>query len=561
MFAIEIYSSEVMVCSRKHDWYGRVIMGEGRKIGQKNQVQDWRKKSGEIAAEIGNSTLTAYFLVMTVLYPLYIKNGYQEIGNVKFYFFRNVTLAVMGIMLFVVEIRFLLQQKKITLAAYYKRLSITDWFLYGFLISLLFSYLFTVYRKEAFWGTSGWYMGFMSQLLFIGIYFGFSRYFRWHDKILYAALGGSTLVFLLGILNRYSIYPIKISGQTPAFIATLGNINWFCGYWAVIFPLGVMLYWNSNSRFRQTAAGIYVIIGFLIGVVQGSNSAYLALAGLFILLFLLSFRENRTMCRFLEICIFFAISCQTARLCRYLPGTDMNYEDNVGKIMTDTNLTLYFGILAAILYLAFRLLIKRKDYQIAQHKKICRIGIFLFMLSGIGYFLLLIINTCLPGGIPGLTGRQLFTFNAAWASSRGATWTSGWAAFINMDFLHKLVGVGPDCFAAYLYAVPELAQRAYMQFGTSRLTNAHNEWLTMLVNQGILGVVCYAGFFVSAFVRFIKKAPAQPILYLCAASILTYTVHNIVSFQQVLNVPFVFMILGAGEGLCKKMQGKETVDK
>ena len=532
-------------------------MEKTQKTGQSSHMQERRKKAKEITAEIGNSVLTAYFLVMMILYPLYIKNGYQEIGNVKYYFFRNVTLVTIGIILLLTICSFLLQRKEITMAMHYKRLSIADWFLYAYLLSLLFSYLFTVYRKEAFWGTNGWYMGCMSQLMFVGIYFGFSRYFRWHNNMLYAALAGSALIFILGILNRYSIYPIKISGQTPAFIATMGNINWFCGYWSVIFPLGVMLYWNGRGKYTQTAAGIYVIIGFLIGVVQGSNSAYLALAGIFMLLFCLSFRDNRAMCRFLEICILFALSCQIARVLRYLPNTEMNYEDKLGLVMTDTNLTLYFGIIIGILYLWFRLLMKRKNYQLARHKGIRQIGIVLFILTGVGYFLLLIINTCLPGGIPGLAGRQTFTFNETWASSRGATWTSGWSAFVSTSFLHKLVGVGPDCFAEYLYAVPELAKRAYAQFGTSRLTNAHNEWLTILVNQGILGLFSYVGFFGSAFVRFIKKASSQPALYLCAASVLTYTVHNIVSFQQVLNVPFVFIILGIGEGLCKKIQEKK----
>ena len=506
----------------------------------------------KIIAEIGNSILTAYFLVMMVVYPFYIKNGYREIGNVKYYFFRNISLVMAGMMLIITVCFFLLQRKEISVMAHYKRMSGTDWFVYGYFISILLSYLLSSFRKEAFWGAGGWYMGFVSQLILVAIYFFFSRFFRWDEKWLYVILLASGLLFLLAILNRYSIYPLTISGQTPTFISTLGNINWFCGYWSVICPIGILSYWNSRKGYEQLAAGIYVILAFLIGVIQGSSSAYLSLAGMFLFLFCISFRENTAMQRFFEICILFAASCQTARLLRYLPGFAINYENELGVVLTDSNVTLYVGMLALILYLWFCYMIKRKDMQIAEYKKIRNVVLLLFLILLAGYFVLLIANTCISGGIPGLAGIPFFTFNDEWASARGATWSIGLQAYQSMAPLHKLTGVGPDCFTEYIYAVPKIATRTYSLFGSSRLTNAHNEWITVLVNQGISGLVCFIGIFVTAFFKFIKKAPMQPLLYLCVASLLSYTLHNIVSFQQVLNVPFVFMILGIGEGLTNK---------
>ena len=62
-----------------------------------------------------------------------------------------------------------------------------------------------------------------------------------------------------------------MQGQTPTFISTLGNINWFCGYWAVLCPLGVAFYWKSESRGQRIVAIIYTIIAFVSGVTQGSG--------------------------------------------------------------------------------------------------------------------------------------------------------------------------------------------------------------------------------------------------------------------------------------------------
>ncbi|MCM1253020.1 MAG: O-antigen ligase family protein [Clostridium sp.] len=517
-------------------------------------MENRKEQLRQMTAEIGNSILTAYFLVMMVLYPLYVKNGYQEIGKIKYYFFRNISLVTLGMMLLVAAVSFWLQRKEVPITTHYKRLSKTDWFVYGYFVSILFSYLFSDYRKEAFWGAGGWYMGFVSQIILIAIYFLFSRYFKWNKRWLYIILLASGLVFLLGILNRYSIYPLTISGRTPVFISTLGNINWFCGYWAVLCPLGIVLYWNSQNGYERMAAGIYTVIALLIGVVQGSSSAYLSLAGIFLFLFCISFRENTAMQRFWEICILSSLSCQIARICRYLPGFAINYESEPGRLLTDSNIALYAGIILIVIYLCLYYLIKQKSVQIARYKSIRTVLLILLIIVLAVYIALLAGNTCIPGGIAGLSEIPIFTFNDEWASFRGATWSIGLQAYRSMPPLHKFIGAGPDCFAEYIYDIPKLAEKTYALFGYSRLTNAHNEWITILVNQGIAGLVCFIGIFASAFLTFMKKAPKQPMLYLCAAAVLSYTLHNIVSFQQVLNVPFVFMILGIGEGLCRESQ-------
>lgn len=493
-----------------------------------------------------------YFLALTIIYPFYTKGGYAEIGEVKFYLFRNISLAIMAVMMLVIAESLFLQRKNFSVKSFYKNLSLTDWFMYGYFICVLISYILTPFTWEVFWGAEGWYMGLVSQLLLIGIYFLFSRYFIWSNKWLYVILISSGLVFLLGILNRYSIYPIYMYEQIPEFISTMGNINWFCGYWAVIAPLGIVFYWTSSVKWQQIAAGIYVVLCFITGLVQGSSSAYLVFAGIFIFLFALSFCENREMYRFLQLCILFALSCQIARLLRYLPGLEMNYENELGVVLTDTILPLFIGLVFIAIYALFHYYVKKKNLDVKQYKKMRNITLIMMAAVLIIYILLLVGNTCLSGGLFGLSGVSLFTFNDEWASYRGATWSIGVQAYITMPPLNKLIGAGPDCFAEYIYSVEDLADRTYELFGYARLTNAHNEWITVLVNQGILGFACFVGAFAAAFCRFMKKAHVESALYLCAASILLYTLHNMVSFQQILNAPFVFMILGIGEGICRK---------
>ena len=41
---------------------------------------------------------------------------------------------------------------------------------------------------------------------------------------------------------------------------------------------------------------------------------------------------------------------------------------------------------------------------------------------------------------------------------------------------------------------------------------------------------------------------------MCAVAVLTYTAHNMVSFQQVLHTPYLFIVLGIGEGLLRALR-------
>lgn len=509
-----------------------------------------------IGKELKNSILSAFFLVMMVVYPLYYDagSGYQTIGDTKYYFFRNISILVVAICLFFVVFDKMISRSGVDILRYYRQLSGTDWFVYGYLIAVLLSYLFSGYKEQAVWGAEGWHMGLATQLVLIGIYFLFSRFFVWKPHMLYAVLLGSGIVFLLGILNRYSIYPLQMPGQTPTFISTLGNINWFCGFWAVICPFGVAFYWKSENRGQQLIAGIYTVIAFVCGVTQGSSSAYLVFAGLFLFLFHFSFQRNGSMKRFLQLCFLFAISCQIARVMRYLPGVELNYENDLGILLTDTSATLWAAVGIVVCYVLLCQAEKKKSFQIEKYKKLRLLVWLAVVLVFLGYLLLLIGNSCTEGGIFGLAGSSAFTFNNTWANSRGATWASGVWAYQNMAFVQRLVGIGPDCYAEYIYEIPELAEQIYAQFENVRLTNAHNEWLTVLVNTGALGLLSYGGIFLSSIYRFVKRAEVQPMLYLCAAGILAYTVHNMVSFQQILNTPYVFMLLGIGEGFVRELK-------
>ena len=520
--------------------------------------------------------IVAYFMVMAVIYPFYAPGGYTRIGEVKYAFFRNASLTALAAAGIVILLSVLVCRDREWIVNHYRQMSATDWFAYGYGLVVMISYLCSSYKETALWGAEGWYMGVMSQLIFVLLYFCFSRYFCPPLTTICGTDGGMVRkglgiwlvaaagVFLLGICNRYSLYPIAMEGQTETFISTLGNINWFCGYWSVTAPLGIVLYWCSEKGAGRIWTGVYSLSAMLSGITQGSNSAYLVFLVLCISLFVLSLQGNQKLYRFLELCMIFTAACQTGRFLQYVPGLTYNYwgsEADAGSGITRELLTgnAPVGIFLILLsvYTLLRALDKRGMFRIERHRRLWILAaaaavMAIFLVTGLRLLESRVIYFREVPGTVGQKGHRELAVQEDWGNGRGATWTCGVDACRGMDPLHKAVGVGPDCFADYIYDVPELAERMADNFGSMRLTNAHNEWLTVLVNTGFLGLLCYAGIFLTAFVRYLQKAEEQPLLYVFAVTLLAYTVHNMVSFQQVLSTPYLFIALGIAEGIRRK---------
>lgn len=532
---------------------------------QLNHKVNWRR-------EIGQGIMTAYFIVITVIYPFYAPGGYLKIGEVKYAFFRNVTLVTIAVMILVVIAALLQSRSAGKIVEQYRHMSVADWFAYGYFIVIMVSYLCSSYKEDALWGVTGWYMGVISQMMFVLLYFFFSRFFSCNRKWLGVWLAASGGVFLLGILNRYSVYPIAMEGQMETFISTLGNINWFCGYWSVTAPMGIALYWCSEQRAARVAAGIFSGVAMLAGITQGSSSAFLVYMIVFVVLLILSVQSNQKLYRFLELCMIFAVSCQIGRIMRFIPGFYYNYGNDIYKtgsritdLLLDGNAALWLLAGAVLCYGLLYTADKFHGFQTEDHGYFRRLIVAIPILIFCALTVIFLWN----GGMfshMGKTvevvtyGRKEHLFEEDWGNGRGTAWNCGIGAYRSMDVVHKIVGIGPDCFADYVYEIPPLAEQLVDQFGNQRLTNAHNEWLTLLVNTGCLGLFCYAGIFAVSIIRYWKRAKEQPLLYVCLISLLAYMVHNMVSFQQILNTPYIFIVLGIGEGLVRELLPEMSVE-
>ncbi len=592
-----------------------------------NKLKRKRKKENSIwnvgtqfLGYLLDGMICIYMLLVIVVMPFYNEQGFAYIGSNKATFFRKISVTAAmflapSIVLYLIFLRVKKKQKskrhgtKGTVAGRggkpvgsellhtgkplkerciwlwricRKHLSVTDMFaiLYG--VSLLLSYLCSEYRRETWqgtvlWGSDGWYMGLLPQMFLLGIYFAISRFWRTRSWMCLLFLPVSGIVFLLGYLNRFGIYPIDMGQENPGFLSTIGNINWYCGYLVSVFFGGYYLLWQCGGQRGRTAVSgkklilliAYVAVGFATLVTQGSLSGLVALAVMLIVTFCLSAEDAERMPGFWQGTLLLSVTCVAVLCLRKLFGWVITFEDPFVELLTNSG----FPVAAAIISLAFVLGLKKCNHRGTYPTKLFTCAKWLIgggaaavvcILAG-----MILLNTLMPGSIGTLSENPFFTFSGSWGSNRGATWKAGWMCFAEQDLLHKIIGVGPDAMEAYIShgAGAELTNLVTEHFGADRLTNAHCEWLTILVNTGVMGFVGFVGMMTSAIVRLFQygtgrgtnagklKSVAEErlrtIMGACGFCLLAYTANNMFSFQQSMSVATIFVIMGIGEACAR----------
>lgn len=594
---------------------------------KKKQV---KKKQRSLTADIQTVLLWVlrgisffYLIMMGVVLPFYYhpETSYMTIGSGKAEFYNKWafgTAKAAGVFLLLYLLttavrQFLLWKKdssrktggaslwvaiKTGCQNFWQSLTGTELFAVCYIAALCISYLLTDYPEFAKMGADGWNMGFWPQILFLFFFLLLERTLT--TGMAKAGIGmmlsASTVVFLLGLLNRYGVNPLHMESSGPGFISTIGNINWYCGYWSVLFPVccGIFLFREKvlpGSRSAHTGAlqqrtpasvlydllpvlsGIAVVIGFATGVSQGSDSGLLVLAAITLILGCFAGKEKEGLRHFIELLLLFCVSITGLFALQHLFPERNKYQTAGYLFLTGKPWGLIFGVLLLCLY--FFLFIRKKNCANGRTKTVenyrdnkltgtadrgivwtYRAWQILTGLSAAAlvlYIGLLIFNTTHPGVIPALDGNALFTFNTSWGSSRGATWSIGIHTFLAQNFGHRLFGVGPDSMAAYLYQSDNSTLLAEVRatFGDKRLTNAHGEWITVLVNTGLMGLLSFAAMIISA-VGTLFSRKQKTLAKACGLAVLCYTLHNIFSFEQMMNISQMYLVMGIGMAVAEK---------
>ncbi len=506
----------------------------------RRSIQQNKGPVGEILQVIIGMGVSLMLVALVIGFSFYFRDGYTQMATVKTGFLQVVLIsgdALLGVLAIVYLIR------KACAGALRMQCSVTDVCLLAYLIINAISFYVSGAGMEGIRGTNGWYVGFSTQALLIVFYFLCSRFYDDDLPLTEMIVAATTVVYGWGLLNRFSIEPIEMTYGSPEFISSMGNINWLCGYYAVLFPIVPGAYLLARTKRARILYGGASVITLAFGLVEGSESAYVAMAA--VLLFLLwqvRGREEQLL-RYMELILILCGSAQVMRIIRLLLPEALNISSRMVDLMLG-NLTLIVGICVAIVYAVWKskALSQQLRGKIADRMSCLVVIAALLVLAG--YLVLLIVNTRMGGALS--TSGALF-FDGAWGNSRGTTWMIGLAAYVTLPIVNKWIGIGPDLFAEYIDLIPRLTEMKEAAFGPNRLTNAHNEFLTLLVTVGKLGLAAWLGALLTSMVRSVREAGSDLQGAVYAACIIGYMSNNFFSFQQIENLPFIYLILALAE--------------
>lgn len=502
-----------------------------------------------------------YLVILFGVFPLYYQDKYFNMGEAKYQFAKVSGIVFFGILLLLqlvksgMELKSRLQNKQGIRSA--KNLSATDWFVIAYGIAVGISFCITPYKQEAIWGYPGWYMGVLSQLLFLLIYFFVSRYARWERFLLVPVLLSSAIVFILAILHRFRIDPLGMyEGVSEKnfilFLTTIGQATWYSGYLCIVLPIGLFAFWYSKGVIAHLLLSVYIMLGFATLVTQNSDSAYIALGLMLLVLFCFSFENNEKMKRFLEIVLLGLLSF------KMIGWLQLTYPDKaipleaLSTFASQSYITVFVLMIMGLFYAALSKMDMDKTFEVSAYKSLPRVVVCIAGVGVVAVVLLVYLTTTdsLSGFLSFFKEINYFNFNENWGSGRGFTWSICTRIYQEFSWEQKLFGCGPDCFAAYSYAY--YGEILKEKWGSSILTNAHNEWFTSLLFFGWSGFLSYLGIFISQIrqsVKIRKKAPQVIAVMMC---IVAYMGHNFFCYQQIVCTPLIFAIIGMGEAIRRK---------
>ena len=497
--------------------------------------------------------ITAVFAGLT----LFLKEKYIHIADGKYTFLFETarwTAIIMGLFAAVYYAFRGLSAKELRA---FKAIAPTDISILAYTLVTVISYAISHYKKleateydlhpeGALWGASGWYMGLITYLIMVLFYLVTSRFFLYTDRFLIPVLIAAEISFLWGMLNRFRISLFGFDGEDPKFIGSFGNINWFCGYACVIVPLIIGLYWYKGKE-NRLLYGTLLFTGFLTMIVNGSDSGILALFLTMLFLFLHSLKRERDIRAFSEIALIFAAADFLMAFLMSVFKYFLSFEGMLTTVVTN------FWVSAAILAFSLWLFLYLRNleagnrvYPMFMKRTLGRIVAALTVFGFVSIVLLIVINTRTGGKLPLIGKNEFFIFDRTWGTLRGTDWEAAIRLFSVMDPLHKLFGCGPDCFWFLALDHTDIHKMIELNFHSIRLTNAHCEFLTILVDQGILGLAAYIAISVTMFKVLIKRLKDHPGFMMFLLCIIMYHANNLISFEQITSTPFFYLILGIG---------------
>ena len=133
-------------------------------------------------------------------------------------------------------------------------------------------------------------------------------------------------------------------------------------------------------------------------------------------------------------------------------------------------------------------------------------------------------------------------FDDRFGHNRMFTWKRTVSLLKMQPVSRTIFGNGPDNFARTLKLY--IGDEAKLYFGGRNLDKAHNEFLDVLINNGVIGLLAYLVFFGLLLYYAFRLAPGGGVAPVFGVAITTYLAHAFFGYQLPIQSPIMWVMIG-----------------
>ena len=473
-----------------------------------------------------------YIFAMLFAYPLFTGfKGYTEVTLSKYIFFVSLTLLWLAV-LFAAAIKDRMRLKL-------SKLNLIGVFILLFAVFCCASALLSSFGSSVFLG-EGRFDGLVTTLLCAGIFFGVSRFGHVKISYIYAAalaVSLSCIVAMLQILGfnplhlfpgSYNYYDAGVQFSST-FLGTIGNADLFSAYICLVLPLICAYYITAAKRPLPLLPS--ALLCALCLFKSGVSGGILALAATALLAAPFIITDGEKLRRTLEIsCIFLcsvflAVSVKAAEVADAV---------TVSFLFSRTSLLL---LILTVFMAASRLILSKRNFAQRTLKLFFSATSIIIFVSGLltAYYW-----KGTSGSVYELSQLMHGNIDDSFGSSRILIWRK------TLELVPEklLLGGGPGTLALRLdISFSRLVEETGKTLSSS-VDNAHNEYLGILVNTGLLSLAAYLAAQAVSLYKVAKSAVLSEFCRCFACALLCYWIQAFFGLGLFLVSPLMWLIWG-----------------
>ena len=406
--------------------------------------------------------------------------------------------------------------------------------------------------RASFWGLGGYYGGCMMVLFTAAAYLAVRAFAP--QKILNGltfCVGVTTAaVTVLYVLNIFNIDLIGTYVDTAVveraqFFSTLGQKNFCSGFMAFALPLVFYAFLVARGARHTVFYGIPAFFGGLALAVVDAEGLALGIGVAALVLICQKTFTTRTLRRLAVIGAFFFFHAGWMQYMR----THVYTQGGTPMLAALGHVAQIGFIACLVVWAVLRFALRGREVPLYKPGR---------ALAGVlvaGAAMLFLLANFWPN-FPSL-GRldDVLIVNDDWGTYRGTAWRITTETWLAQPLWRKIFGVGPGMMhtAVAAWAGADITARMKTFYA------AHNEYLELLLTQGVVGLAAWL-WFIAAHLRKAAHNWLRPGVAPVVLALVSYLAHAVISIRVSMIFPEIMMLFGLLQVFCLPEELPETND-